>query len=53
MVSTGEDFLRVSIKREKSSNGTPDGAASNYFHEILKIGSEIEVLQDDFYLPIQ
>ena len=40
----GEDFYRVSIKREASHDLLwPDGVVSTYFHERINVGSEINV----------
>jgi ferredoxin-NADP reductase len=40
----GEDFYRVSIKRETSNDLLwPDGAVSTYFHDRVNVGTEIMV----------
>lgn len=35
--------MRISVKREKGSDGSPAGAASNYLHDKVDVGSLIEV----------
>ena len=45
----GNDFYRISIKREVSNDlVSPDGQVSNYFHDKVKVMSEVEVMPQTF-----
>jgi len=39
----GGDHYRVSIKREPSAKGHPDGLSSNYFHDHIQEGDVVEM----------
>ena len=39
----GGDHYRVSIKREPSAKGCPDGLCSNYFHDHIQEGDVVEM----------
>lgn len=41
---TGDSFLRISVKKEKSNQGDiPDGYVSNYLHDSVGTGDELEI----------
>ena len=39
----GENFYRISVKKEPEHDSTPRGVISNYLHENLDIGKELLV----------
>ena len=39
----GEDYFRISVKREEGGQGCPSGYVSNLLHKELDVGSTIEV----------
>ncbi len=45
---SGEDFYRVSIKRETSA-ASPNGAISNFFHDKMDAGSTVMVSAEPIY----
>ncbi|MFC0272158.1 NO-inducible flavohemoprotein [Metabacillus herbersteinensis] len=47
----GEKYYRISVKRE-ANNSTPNGKVSNYLHDLLVMGNELDVSapSGDFYL---
>lgn len=39
----GETYFRISIKREEAVDGKPKGIVSNFFHDQVEVGTEIQV----------
>jgi nitric oxide dioxygenase len=50
----GKDYFRISVKREAEPN-KPNGKVSNYLHDHIQVGDEIEISAPagDFFLNVQ
>jgi len=42
-MSPNNEYYRISVKREDSINDRPEGIASNYLHNVVKVGDIIEI----------
>jgi nitric oxide dioxygenase len=51
----GNDYYRISVKREDGSSNKPAGIVSTYLHQQVQVGDQLEISAPagDFYLDLQ